>query len=268
MSFSEVPFLHETYEEGQAIFIHTREIMNISGYLFVFIAGVIVIAISYALDRLWAVALPVRPVYLVIRLPGVVLHECSHIVGCLLTGARIHKIVLYSKDGGSVTYARPKLPYIGDVIIGTAPLFLLPLALSFVTWIFDVYLGCVFPAFPAALTSADNLLDLTRAIFSTFSDNLVTRFNGWFLLYLYLTTSLVLSTAPSTQDIKNAATGSILLVLAGILLVWSGIPIAIVIIDELVRVIGYGFTLGLVYGMVALAVSLPLVIWYGYKHHS
>jgi len=242
--------------------------MDISGYLFVFIAGVIVIAISYMLDRLWAAVMPVRGIYLFICLPGVVLHECAHIVGCLVTGARMHKIVLFSKDGGSVTYARPKLPFIGDVIIGTAPLFLLPLALAFVTWIFGVYLGCIFPAFPAALTSAGSLLDFTRAIFSTFSDNLVTRFNGWFLLYLFLTTSLVLSTAPSTQDMKNAATGSILLVLAGILMIWSGIPLAITIIDELMRMIGYGFTLGLVYGLVALAVSLPLVIWYGYKHHS
>ena len=242
--------------------------MDISGYLFVFIAGVIVIAISYALDRLWAVAIPVRPLYLFIRLPGVVLHECAHIVGCLLTGARIHTIVLFSKEGGSVTYARPKLPFIGDVIISTAPLFLLPLALSFVTWIFGMYLGCVFPAFPPALTSSDHLLDLTRAIFSTFSDNLVTGFNGWFLLYLYLTTSLVISTAPSSQDMKNAIAGSLLLVLAGILIVWTGIPPAISIMDELVRLIGYGFTLGLVYGMVALIVSLPLVIWYWYKYHS
>ena len=241
--------------------------MDISGYLFVFIAGVIVIAISFALDRLWALAMPVRPLYLFIRLPGVVLHECAHIIGCLLTGARIHKIVLFSKDGGSVTYARPKLPFIGDLIIGTAPLFLLPLALSFITWVFGVYLGCVFPVYPAALTSADSLFDLTRAIFSTFSDNLVTRLNGWFLLYLYLTTSLVLSTAPSKQDMKNAAAGSILLILAGSLIVWTGIPQALSMMDELVRMIGYGFTLGLVYGMVALAISLPLVIWYGYKHH-
>jgi hypothetical protein len=242
--------------------------MEISGYFFIVIAGVIVIAISCALDRLWAVAIPVRPLYLFIRLPGIVLHECAHIVGCLMTGARVHRVVLFAKDGGSVTYARPKIPYIGDVIISTAPLFLLPLALSFITGIFGVYLGCVFPVYPAALTSADSLFDLTRAIFSTFSDNLVTRFNGWFLLYLYLTTSLVLSTAPSSQDMKNAAAGSILLVLAGSLIVWTGIPLALSLMDEMVRLIGYGFTLGLVYGMVALAVSLPLVIWYGYKHHS
>jgi hypothetical protein len=268
MSLSEVPIRHETYEGVQAILIHTREIMAISGFLFTFITGVIVIALSYSLDRLWAVAIPVRAIYLFIRLPGVVLHECSHIIGCLLTGARIHNVVLFSEDGGSVTYSSPRLPYIGDVIISTAPLFLLPLAFSLVTWVFGSYLGCVFPAFPATLESADDLTGLGYAVFGTFSDNLLVRFNGWFLLYLYLTVSLVLSVAPSTQDMKNAAAGSILLVLAGILIAGSGIPWAVSGLDELVRLLGYGFMLGLVYGLVALCVSLPLMFWYAYTHRS
>jgi hypothetical protein len=212
--------------------------------------------------------MPVRAIYLFIRLPGVVLHECSHIIGCLLTGARIRHVVLFSEDGGSVTYSRPRLPYIGDVIISTAPLFLIPLALSLVTWAFGSYLGCVIPAFPATLDSADALTDLGAAVFSTFSDNLLVQFNGWFLLYLCLTVSLVLSVAPSTQDMKNAAAGSFLLVLAGILVAGSGIPLAVSLLDELVRLLGYGFMLGLVYGLVALCASLPLLFWYMYKRRS
>jgi hypothetical protein len=268
MSLSEVPIRHEPYEGLQGIFINTREIMSISSFLFLFITGVIVIALSYALDRLWAVALPVRAIYLFMRLPGVVLHECSHIIGCLLTGAQIRNIVLFSKDGGSVTYSRPRLPYIGDVIISTAPLFLLPLALSLVTWVFGLYFDCVFPAFPALLESPNALTSLGIAVLGTFSDNMLVRFNGWFLLYLYLTVSLILSVAPSTQDMKNAAAGSILVVLAGILIAGSGIPLAVAVLDELVRLIGYGFMLGFVYGLVALCASLPLLFWYAYKHRS
>jgi hypothetical protein len=268
MSLSEVPIRHETYEGVQVTFINARDIMGISGFLFIFNTGIIVIALSYALDRLWAGAMPVRAIYLFIRFPGVVLHECSHIIGCFLTGARIHKVVLFSENGGSVTYSGPRLPYIGDVIISTAPLFLLPLALSFVTWAFGSYLGCVFPAFPPLLESADAISSLGLAVFGTFSKNLLVQFNGWFLLYLYLTVSLVLSVAPGTQDMKNAAAGSILLVLAGALIAGSGIPRAISLLDELVRLLGYGFTLGAVYGFVALFVSLPLLFWYAYKHHS
>lgn len=242
--------------------------MDISGFLLIIITGIIVIAVSYALDHIWAAAVPVRMIYLFIRLPGVVLHECSHIIGCLITGARIKNIVLFSKDGGSVTYTRPLFPYIGDVIISTAPLFLLPLALSFITWVFALYLGCVFPAFPAMIASPDVLMELMKSIFSSFSDNLITRFNGWFLLYLYLIVSLVLSVAPSSQDMKNAAAGVILMTLAGVLIVWSGIPLAISVLAEFMRLLGYGFTLGLVFGLVAFAVSLPLLAWYAYKHCS
>ena len=242
--------------------------MDISGFLFIFITGIIVITISYALDRIWAAAIPVRAMYLFIRFPGIILHECSHIIGCLVTGARIRNIILFSENGGSVTYSRPRLPYIGDVIISTAPLFLLPLALSLITWFFGSCLGCIFPAFPATIESTEAVAGLVNAVFGTFSDNLVTRFNGWFLLYLYLTISLVLSVAPSTQDMKNAAAGMILLVIAGIVIVWSGIPPAVYILTELVRLLGYGFTLGIVYGLVALLVSLPLLFWYAYKHRS
>ena len=48
----------------------------------------------------------------------------------------------------------------------------------------------------------------------------------------------------------------------------AGFPGQYRVLDELVRLIGYGFTLGLVYGLVALAVSLPLLFWYAYKHRS
>ena len=242
--------------------------MDFYGFLLIIITAIIVIALSYSLDHLWAAAMPVRAIYLFIRLPGVVLHECAHIIGCLVTGARIRNVVLFSKDGGSVTYTRPLLPYIGDVIISTAPLFLLPPALSFITWVFGRFLGCVFPVFPATIGSPDVLVDLVKAIFSTFSDNLLTRFNGWFLLYLYLTTSLVLSVAPSIKDLKNAAVGSILLILTGMFVIWSGIPWAVSALAGLAGIFGYGFTLGFVYGLVALTVSLPLIFWYAYAHRS
>jgi hypothetical protein len=242
--------------------------MEINGFIGTLITGILVIAISYALDNLWAAALPVRMIYLFIRLPGVVLHECAHIIGCLVTGARIGKVVLFSKDGGSVMHSRPLVPYIGEVAISTAPLFLLPLTLSFITWVFSTFLGCVFPAFPASLESPGVLTGLMKAISGTFMENLVTRFNGWFLLYLYLTLSLVLSIAPSRPDMKNAAGGIVLLTLAGIIIVWSKIPSAVSVLTHLMRLLGYGFMLGLVYGLLALGVSLPLIVWYAYTHRS
>jgi len=236
--------------------------METSGFFFVIVTGIVVIALSYVLDCIWNAAVPVRIIYLAVRFPGVVLHECSHIAGCVLTGARIRNIVLFSREGGSVAYSRPALPVIGDVIISTAPLFLLPLVLSVITWGFSTWLGCVFPSFPAGLTARDIIPGLAGAVADTFYQNLVIRFSGWFPVYLYLNISIVLALAPSTQDAKNAAAGCLILALAAAVVLWSGIPAAVTLLSFLFRVFGYGLTLGLAYGLVALAASLPLLVWY------
>jgi hypothetical protein len=242
--------------------------MDTSGFLLILLTGIAVMAISYALDHVWAAVTPVRSVYYLIRAPGVILHECAHMAGCLLTGARIQHVVFFSKEGGSVTYTRPLVPYLGDVIISTAPLFCLPLILSFCTWAFGTYLGCIFPVYQSSVNSPATILLLGNEIAGTFFANLYHHFNGWFLVYLYLTISLVLSMAPSRQDMKNAAIGFFLLSLAGVMIVWSNIPLARDMLAAIVSLLGIGFTLGLVYGSIALVISLPLIAWYAMTNHS
>lgn len=234
----------------------------------ILLTGAAVIAISLLLDHIWSAAMPLRILYYAIRAPGVIVHECAHILGCLLTGAQVRHVVFFSKDGGSVTYTRPLLPYLGDVIISTAPLFVIPLVLSALAFVFSTYLGCVFPVFPPALQSIEALQALGGEILNTLQMNLVTRFNGWFLLFLYLTISLVLSAAPSSQDMKNAAVGIFLILIAGIMIVWSGFSPAVSLFNGGMYLLEIGFTLGLVYGSIALIISSPLVLWYGYSRSS
>ena len=231
-------------------------------FLIVIATGILVMLISLALDRVWAAVIPVRTIYYIVRAPGIVLHECSHILGCILTGAKIQKVVFFSEEGGSVTYTRPLLPWLGDVIISTAPLFCIPLVLSGITWCFATYLGCIFPAFPDSFQSTAAFSLMGTAIADLFLQNLVYRQNFWFIPYLYLTVSLVLSVAPSTRDLRNAAVGIFLLALAGLLIFWSSIPWAVGALWEITRIIGIGFSLGLAFGLVALACSLPTIAWY------
>ena len=117
-------------------------------FLMVILTGIGLIGISLALDVLWARVIPLRSFYYFIRAPGVIVHECSHIFGCLITGAKVKKVVFFSEKGGSVTYTASKIPYLGDVVISTAPLFCIPLVLAGCTWVFSQYLGCVFPPLP------------------------------------------------------------------------------------------------------------------------
>jgi len=238
--------------------------MNIATepFLIVVFLGIGVIAISLVLDILWAQVIPLRSLYYAIRAPGIIVHECSHILGCIITGAKIKKVVFFSQGGGSVTYTSSKIPYIGDVVISSAPLVCIPVVLAGLTWVFSQYLGCVFPPMPIAVNSINALLELVVTITILFTQNLVIRFNPWFIVYLYLTVTLVLSLAPSTQDMKNAVIGIGIILLVCILILLSSLPSLVSILESVIRLIGIGFTFGLMFEIIALVISSPLMIWY------
>lgn len=240
--------------------------MDISAFLLVIATGVIAVLISLALDRLWARVLPARALYYVLRAPGVAVHECSHVLGCLITGAAIKKVVLFSREGGSVTYARPRIPVFGDVVISMAPLFCIPLLIAGLAWCFSMYLGCVFPSFPETVATTGDVTALGNAVVALFSRNLVAPFRPVFLLWLCLTLSLVLSLAPSMQDLKNAVIGIAVIAVAGIAIIASGITWATDVLWLVTRAIGQGLTLGLVFGLIALVVSLLPLAWYLSTH--
>jgi hypothetical protein len=235
-------------------------------FLTVVLLGIGVIAISLALDILWAQVIPLRSLYSAIRAPGVIVHECSHILGCIITGAKIKNVVFFSERGGSVTYTSSKIPYIGDVVISTAPLVCIPMVLAGLTWVFSQYLGCVFPPMPVAVNSMDALYGLVITIAILFTQNLIFRFNPWFLIYLYLTVTLVLSLAPSAQDMKNAAIGIGIILIAGILILLSSLPSLVNMLVSIIHLIGIGFTFGLMFEIIALVISTPLMIWYLSRH--
>lgn len=228
----------------------------------VILTALLVMGLSRLLDHIWARSLPTPGLYFVISAPGVVVHECAHIIGCLITGAPIKKVVLLSKDGGMVSYGRPKIPVIGNVIISTAPLFFLPIVLAMLTWVFGTYLGCTFSSRIPSVTSAQAVIAIITAIGQTLYTNLITSFNPWFILYLYLVTSLVLSFSPSTQDLKNAVLGLAVLFLAVFLIFIANIPY---VTPFFVQVTGYfnmGLAIGFAFELIALPFSLPLLLFY------
>lgn len=54
--------------------------------------------------------------------PGVVIHELSHAIACLATGAHIRRISFWQEDGGYVIHSPSRLPILGQVIISLAPI--------------------------------------------------------------------------------------------------------------------------------------------------
>ncbi len=231
-------------------------------FLAVIVGGVILILISMTLDLVWARTIPFRLLYYVIRAPGVIIHECTHVLGCLVMGAKIQKVVLFSEKGGSVFYLKPVIPYFGDVVISMAPLFGIPLILLGITWVFQTYSGCYFPTFPLYFDTIQSVQGLFDGLANFFYQNIILHFNFWFFLYLYLTVSLAVSIAPSGQDIKNAAIGIGIILVAGILIVWSNIPFAVNALLSVTRILGRGISLGLVFGLIAVVLSIPLIVVY------
>jgi hypothetical protein len=231
-------------------------------FLAVVLTGIFVMVISMVLDRFWSRALSMWGLYYLISAPGVVVHECTHIAGCLITGAKIKKVVFFSEQGGSVTYQSPKVPLLGNVIIGTAPLFGIPLVLAGLTWLFGTYFGCTLFSSVPSLTSLAGAGALLSSALLILYENLVVGFNGWFLLYLYLTISLVLSLSPSMQDIKNALAGLVIITLLGLLVIASGIPLLIDVLGSVMTLFATGLALGFAFELIALIVTVPVMVVY------
>jgi hypothetical protein len=228
----------------------------------VIVTALVVMGLSRLLDHIWARVLRFRWLSVLVSAPGVVVHECAHIIGCLVTGAKIKKVVLVSKEGGMVAYTKPAIPVLGNVIISTAPLFFLPLVLAVLTWLFGTYAGCWFLSTIPSIDSSTSLYQLVLNTGMTLYWNLVVAFNGWFILYLYLVMSLVLSFSPSTQDLKNAVIGILILIVAGFGLLATGIPAITSAFLLVIGLFGTGLAIGFAFELAALLVSLPFLVFY------
>jgi hypothetical protein len=238
--------------------------VDISGFFEFILLLVLVVLLSAGLARLFAQVVPFRLCYLVVRLPGVVLHEIAHVAGCVLAGAEIKKVRLFSETGGSVTYGEPKIPVFGNVIISTAPLLILPGVLALLTWVAGTYLGCyVPPVFPSELGTAAGFYGMITEVLFIFSANLVTRFNGWFPVYLYLAGSITLSLAPSRQDLLNAAAGMVLVTALCLLVIWGGSEGAVTLISLILIPMNTALSIGLMYEVITAFLSLPFIVLHG-----
>jgi len=124
--------------------------------------------------------------YYMVLFPGVVLHESSHLLGCLITGAKVCDVEFFSRNGGHVMHSRPKLKYIGTFLISILPL----------------------------VIGAAIVVILVPVLFSSASS-----FSAVFLkiIILYLLTTIVITMFPSSKDFSNASLPYILIIVLSLL---------------------------------------------------
>ena len=180
----------------------------------------LLILATYGLRALWVRAVPPRVLAYMIA-PGVAVHELSHALACVLTGAKVHSMVLFRSDGsGEVKHGPPKLKYVGDVAISLAPLLGCTLCLLLLGMLLRAPVN--FYSVKAEGVHANQLM-FAASLATLVWDDMVLFFKASALLdwrtwvFLYFAMCFTLGMAPSRQDLKNGSLG--LLVICGIVLV-------------------------------------------------
>lgn len=132
--------------------------------------------------------------YRIFVAPGVILHELSHAIACLLTGTKIHSISLFDKDGGSVEHQKSKIPFFGQLLISLAPFLVGIVAIYFFSRFVGVKQVNLTSITPSYESIRDNTIALLTGVKWHSSGNLV---------LVYLLFSVAVTMNPSKQDIKN-----------------------------------------------------------------
>jgi membrane protein implicated in regulation of membrane protease activity len=160
--------------------------------------------------------------FVVLAFPGIFVHEVSHMLGCLIMGAKVTNFSLFEPQGGYVTHGEPKIPIIGKPVISFAPLFGCGLALWFVYSNMPIQ-----PDIMSEPKEAFNLLridftgtglqEFALAVFAVVKHFFVSIptldfASGWTYLFAYLALSLGIAFSPSKQDFLNAVVSLVICV--------------------------------------------------------
>ncbi len=117
---------------------------------------------------------------------GTFIHELSHIVFCILTGAKVSKISIFSKQP-KIIHSKPKIPIIGQALISLAPI------IGGLAFLYAINRFCLSNYF----TIPSNLKDFLT-IFSGIS---ILDWQLWVMILLSFNMGAMIG--PSLQDLKN-----------------------------------------------------------------
>lgn len=163
-----------------------------------------------------------KTLYLLLMWPGVVVHELSHVVGCVLTRTRIREVHLFApRDEGQgrmvlgfVTHDRPTNA-LSSSVIGGAPFFGGAAALWALTAFMMPAVGraSAFTPAVASAATASAVVDALVGAGRRYVDFVLAAGGGldwraWqTYLFLYLAFAIAAHVAPSRPDLKNASAG-------------------------------------------------------------
>ena len=115
--------------------------------------------------------------------PGVIIHEYSHALACILTGARIRKVRVFHEWGGEVVHEPPRVA-LGEGLISAAPI-----------------LGASIAVYLLAVVLVPGFVGLGELQISSWQ----------FLAFAYLASSITAAMAPSAQDLRAGLAAFVLI---------------------------------------------------------
>lgn len=124
---------------------------------------------------------------------GAVVHESSHAILCILTGARISEFVIFDEQP-HVTHSKSKIPVIGIFLISSAPIYG---GLFFLFLVNHYALGNYFTISPIA-NNWENIFWEPMKILKQINP---LQWQSYVMFFLFLNIGAMIG--PSLQDIKN-----------------------------------------------------------------
>ena len=171
--------------------------------------------LSYTIGRLWADAAAAKAFRYALA-PGVIVHELSHVIGCIITGAKVRRVVFFDADGGSVTHTKPRMPLVGQAIISLAPVGGCTIALWGVWGLFAGRLGLDGRQLPLPVFSVAGGWEFWQLMRELFAESARMLFSRQFLsleaaAFLYLVLAFSICMAPSRTDLRHALLGLVVI---------------------------------------------------------
>jgi hypothetical protein len=126
---------------------------------------------------------------------GALVHETSHAVLCVLTGAKIKEFVVFSEQP-HVVHAKSKLPFLGELLISAAPI---AGGLLFLFLVNHYLLGNYFV--PPQVANWHDWKSVIAAPLKFLLQINLLQWQSWVMVLLLFNVGAMLG--PSTQDLKN-----------------------------------------------------------------
>ncbi|MEM4728439.1 MAG: hypothetical protein QXH42_01575 [Thermoplasmata archaeon] len=232
--------------------------MTPSGYLALLLWMFALVALSALNDRLLSRIFTSGRHRVFVWL-GVVVHEASHWLACVLTGTKVFEVRMFERDGGYVRHER-RGPVV-MALIALAPIAGCSLFLVFLVHLFRA-LGVLFE--PGGLElerPLESIFTLLKSAALTFWMNItaLSIVTVLFLVFLYFVWSVAACLAPSRQDLGHAATGSVVLALLGALSVLLK-PLSVLGVEGTPVMDFIGSALAEAVGVALIVSIFPLII--------